>query len=474
MRFYLLFLVFLASCASYRQQSADYYSRLQSGDYQAAEKALDKNRLLNKKRNHLLYLLEKGKLTHMQGKWEESNRYFNEADGIMESQRNSFGDIALGNLLNPMMKQYRAEAFEAYLVHYYKAVNYLQLGNREEAIVEARRITLRTYMQDDKVGNKNKYSEDPFALSLQGMIYEAGGDINNAFIAYRNAANVYLESNGMHYGTKLPDQLKQDVLRLADANGFVDELQRYEDRFGEKYQKSKMADGGELLLFWESGEAPVKAQQDLFFAASRNSTGSLFFTDNRGLYNVPWDNSSSLNSSANITDLRGFRVAIPVYEPRNPVYSHAVLQQDGVTRNFELAENVNELAVRTLQERMLKELAQTLTRMAVKKLAEAAVRNAGSDSKDDKNKTEEEKKKEKKNKQTREALAFGLQLFNLATEKADTRNWQSLPNRIYYTRIPLQKGENQLTVTLQGPTAQKINLNVTGSGSLQFRTISSR
>src|SRR5690606_3118840 len=129
---------------------------------------------------------------------------------------------------------------------YYKALNYLQLGDHEEALVEARRITLRTYMQDDKVGNKNKFSEDAFSLSLQGMIYEAAGDINNAFIAYRNAANVYLENNGKHYGTTMPQQLKTDLLRLAYQNGFNDELQRYASIFGQTYQPANSAEGGEL------------------------------------------------------------------------------------------------------------------------------------------------------------------------------------------------------------------------------------
>ena len=143
-----------SSCATYRQQSETYYDRLQTGQYGEAEKALGKNRLLKKKRNRLLYLLEKGRLAHLQGEWEESNRYLNEADELMEVQRNSFGDVAGSNLLNPMMKRYVAEDFEKYLVHYYKAINYLRLNNREEALVEARRITLRTYLQDDKAGGK--------------------------------------------------------------------------------------------------------------------------------------------------------------------------------------------------------------------------------------------------------------------------------------------------------------------------------
>ncbi len=83
--------------------------------------------------------------------------------------------------------------------------------------------------------------------------------------------------------------------------------------------------------------------------------------------------------------------------------------------------------------------------------------------------SEEEKKKEQRQKNQREAIALGLQLFNLASEKADTRNWQSLPHTIHYVRIPLQAGENKLTLTLRGTTSSTIEITVPGKGGLQFR-----
>ena len=466
-------MLLLASCASYRQQSADYYAELEQGNYAQAEKALNKTRLLKKNRNRLLWLLEKGKLAHLQGNWVESNRHFNEADEIMESDRNSFGDVALSNLLNPMMKHYRAEDFEKYLVHYYKAINYMQLNDDEAALVEARRITLRTYMQDDKVGSKDKYKEDAFSFSLQGMIYEAANDINNAFIAYRNAVDVYLEANGRHYGTSLPTQLKKDVLRLAAQNAFTDELERYERLLGMNYQPEATPEGGELVLFWENGTVPVKVQEDFYFSVIKGAGGGLFFNDSRGMYNnIPFNGGVGYNNDdINITDLRGFHVALPRYEAQPPLYSHAVILANGKSFAFEKAEDIANLATSTLKERMLRELTNTLTRMAIKKLAEAAVRHAGSSGSSSGKSGEEDRKKEQKKKNQREALALGLQLFNMATEKADTRNWQSLPQTIYYARIPLQKGENKLVVTLQGASAVSQAIIVNGNGSLQFRNI---
>lgn len=468
----LLMVIMLASCATYNQQVQGYYSSLQAGDYSKAAKELDKAKILKKDRNRLLYLLERGKVCHLMGQWDSSNTYFNEADLLMEAARTTAKDIALGNLLNPMMQTYKAEDFEKYLVHYYKAINYLQLGETDEALVEARRISLRTYAQEDKIGNKDKYKDDAFSLMVQGIIYEKAGDINNAFIAYRNATDVYLENKGEYYGVSIPDQLKKDLLRTAYLNGFMDELGRYERLFNTSFQQTERPVGGELVLFWENGSAPVKAQQDLWFSLFKDSGGGFFFADANNLFNVPFDFSTGY-SSDNIKpeNLRSFRVALPKYETVRPAYSGGVAQLANSSIRLEPAEDVNNLAFATLRERMLRELSSTLTRLAIKKLAEAAIRPPDRKAEDGKNKTEEQKKKQRREDATREALALGLQLFSLASEKADTRNWQSLPHTIFYARIPLQPGENNISLQLNGNSQLTVPLTVNGKGGIQVMTV---
>jgi uncharacterized protein len=468
----LLICIIMDSCASYNQQAADYYYHLQRGNYSKASAALDKTKLLKKQRNRLLYLLEKGKLCHLMQQWDSSNNYFNQADHLIEDGRTTAKDIALGTLMNPMMQSYQAEAFEKYLVHYYKALNYLQLHEPEEALVEARRISLQVQAQEDKNIAANKYSSDAFSLMLQGLIYEKNNDVNNAFIAYRNAADVYLKNNGRYYGTEMPDQLKKDLLRTASQNGFIDELQRYEKLLNTTYTKEETTEGGELIIFWENGSAPVKEQQDIYFSLFKNASNGFFFSDANGLYNVPYDMSNGYNrDNIKLEDLRSFRVALPKYKQQPLTHSGASIQAGSNTYTLEAVENINTLATSTLQERLLKELSSSLTRLAVKKLTEAAIRPNEKKDDNDKNKSEEEKKKEEKKRNQREALALGLQLFNFASEKADTRNWQSLPHTIYYTRLPLKKGENNFTLQLNGPSTPSYTVSATGNGDMQFRNI---
>jgi hypothetical protein len=450
-------MLFLCSCASYNDRILPYYQQISQGNYVQAMKELDKNGLLKKPRNKLLFLMEKGKSSHLLGNYEESNRYFNESDQLLENGLGGVMDVTVGTLVNPMTQTYKGEDFEKFMIHYYKALNYIYLNNKEEAVVEARRISLQSQVQGDKFNNKeNRYSEDAFSLMLQGLIYESDRDINNAFIAYRNAADVYLASgDSTYYGTKIPLQLKKDVLRLAALNGFIAELSRYEKLFNLKYQPKKAPDGGELLFFWENGMAPVKQQREFFFSLIKNDYGDMVFTD--GNVVVPFYNYD--NRKVNSASVQSLRVTYPMYVSRKKYYSSASLSNGRDSVSMEKAEDIEVLAFKTLDQRFVKEIGKALSRLAIKKSAEYLVsesaKGSGKNGRDDAFLT---------------GLGYGMQLYNLLSEKSDTRNWQTLPNKIMMARIPLQKGLNTISLQLQGPNGQTETktIQITGNGELQF------
>jgi len=62
---------------------------------------------------------------------------------------------------------------------------------------------------------------------LQRLIYEKSNDINNALLEC-HTTDVYLDNKGSYYRTKMPDQLKKDLICIAYLNGFIDEPDRYE------------------------------------------------------------------------------------------------------------------------------------------------------------------------------------------------------------------------------------------------------
>ena len=127
----------------------------------------------------------------------------------------------------------------------------------------------------------------------------------------------------------------------------------------------------------------------------------------------------------------------------------------------EIAEDINALAVLTLKQRYLKEISLTLSRLAVKKAAESVVRGKDLGS--------------KKNKEILEGIAGALQVYNIFSEKADTRNWQSLPAFISYARFPLAPGTNKLSIILREENGRENShsFNINGTGSFIFYNYSS-
>ena len=73
-------------------------------------------------------------------------------------------------------------------------------------------------------------------------------------------------------------------------------------------------------------------------------------------------------------DLKTLRVAFPKYIARRPFYKSAHIKTQLGKFELEEAQNINDIAFKTLEDRMLREFANSLLRLALKKAAEAAVR----------------------------------------------------------------------------------------------------
>lgn len=466
----LLCIPVLFSCATYQRKLSAYYQQVDAGHYERADALLSSNGFLQRDRNELLYFMEKGKLFHLRGLYDSSNLYFNKADNLIEEKRKSAGDVFLGASVNPMLQTYLGEDHERFLIHYYKAINYLQLGNIEGARVEARRIQLSEDALNDKTRKENKYQQDAFALILQGLLYEASGEMNNAFISYRNATDLYLKNGGNYYGVTLPNQLKQDLVRTANASGFSDQADYYTRTTKLQTESVENPSGGWLVLFIETGLAPVK--QEIRYSVTQGANG-FYFYGNDGLRQDIFIDRNRFNNNQ-LSQIRNTMIAIPYYQPRSFTSPSLSIRANGSTYRAEDVENMNVLCARLMQERLGKEIANALIRQLVKKLAERgseAVATAAAQKSDTKKdgtkKSEAEKRKDAQNAQAiGAAVGLLMNVVNSATEKADTRNWQSLPAFIQYVRIPLQAGVN--TIELAAGNQQK-TITVQGNGGIQLQ-----
>ena len=423
----ILILLSTAGCASYYDQHVDFQQRFLGGDYAGALKVLDEQGA-DEKKNRLLYLLDRGVTLHHLGRYEESNDTFEEAYLFIENARKQLVAQAASFLTNPNVVAYRGEDFEAVQIHYYKALNSLLLDRPQDALVECRRLNIRLNALNDRFkGSRIRYSTDAFALNLMGIIFESSGEINNAFISYRNAYEAYSDVYAKSFGLEPPLQLKRDLLRTASRNGFVDELQYYERELGMRYDEADEPDRDEgyLVVFWHNGLGPVKEEWSINFAAVQGDGGVAFVNRDMGLQ-FPFSFGDGNGGGGSLGDLKVVRVAFPRYRERPPRYAKASLIADGREVELEPAQDLNSIAFSSLEDRMLREFSTSLLRLALKQATEYMVR------------------------QQNEGLGALLSIFNAVTEQADTRNWQTLPRSISYARIPLPAGSREIDMRLAG------------------------
>ena len=375
----------------------------------------------------MLYFLQKGVVLQLLGQYQESNEFFEQAYIFTEDYRKSYSKEALSLISNPTVKPYTGEDHELVLIHYFKAINFLQTQQYEDALVECRRINNKLNALNDRYEKKkNRYKRDAFAMNLMGIIYEASGDVNNAFIAYRNAYQAYEEDYKVNFATAVPEQLKRDLLRTAYLNGFGEELEWYEKKFATKYQHQEKAES-ELLFFWHNGLGPVKDEWSLNFFIVKGQGGIVTFVNDELGLSFPFPLPPKEEGGASLGDLKFVRAAFPKYLERKPYFQSGELLLDNQRYALELSENINAIAFKTLEDRMLREFANSLLRLAIKQAAEHQTRNKN------------------------ENLGALLSVINAISEKSDTRNWQVLPYSISYARLPLKEGNNQVEMNMYSP-----------------------
>jgi len=396
--FALLILVLTGCAGSHYETMRGIQQAVQVGDYQRADELLSKEKDLAQGQNRLLYLLDKGMIAHLNGEYAESNRLFTQAAEHMEQlDFISITGTAAEWLINDTTQPYSGEGFEQVMVHYYIALNYLMLGDLEEALVECRRLNTLLRMLNDRYENKNNYKTDAFVLYLSGLIYDAMGEVNDAFIDYRNAYNTYISDYQENYGTPVPSQLLEQILRTSSALGFAEVFETYRQEFqGDTWPtQQEYRDTARLVVIWDNGLIPYKAQRIY------REYIALDDDKDKGCY---------------------VKFAFPEFVKRIPIYRRATVSVGGNTTSLELAEDLSQIAIKNLEDRRVRTIVKAAARNVLKCLAEHEL------------------------KQRNEVLGWLFAGLTEFTEQADTRSWLLLPANIHVTQMLFPPGVSDVEI----------------------------
>jgi len=386
----------------------------------------------------VLYGMDRGMTLHLAGDYQQSNDVLEQAEEELDRlYTRKIRTETFAFMTNDTALPYEGDPYEQVLINVLKALNYAVLGQWQDALVEARRIDHRLNVLSDRTKEKNVYREDSFARYLSGILYESTGDVNNAFIAYRNAYETFEVTRAWSH-TAVPSQLRADLLRTAEALHFSQELAEYQHLFPDTRWETSQAlqQLAQVVVISYNGRAPRK--EDLFLDLPISLDALQLVLLNRGFSQANQHSNRGVDTVLYGLNGRVVRVALPRLVPQKthvPVDTVSLIPDNGtrVTLNTELVHNVTALADKALSERMAVITGKALARAVTKFVAaEATTRGA--------------QQLAGKDAGPLVGLLVGLLTKGLAvaSEEADKRSWQTLPDEIHLARVWVPPGRYQV------------------------------
>ncbi|MDX8386255.1 MAG: hypothetical protein R8M11_07045 [Gallionella sp.] len=415
----LLFSLILTGCATYSDSFGAIKRNLAKQEYDAALIEIEKQ--AESKNSRALYLLNKGMVLRMKQDFSGSNDMLEAAKLEMERlYAVSVSENALSFIVNDATVSYAGEDYEQVLVHLYMALNYLELGQLGEARVEALQVDLKLREISEDIPD-NKFSEDALSRYITGLIYEELGEWSDAMIAYRKSYEAF-QNYQDNYGVAIPDMLKHDLLKLGTHLGLNNEVAQYREEFGIESDVAAIVSEqeGELVFILNNGLAPIKREK-VIAATGPSTVIAVTATDHKRVKAVT---PVVVN------------IALPYYESHpNNVHS-ARVSVSGLSVDTQMMEDIDAIAKASLDARMAaitaRSIARAVSKVAIQNSVDRVGQNSGSDP-------------------AAELLgSLFVRVAAIATERADTRSWLTLPANVQLARMALKPGSYDLKVELLG------------------------
>lgn len=450
----------VVGCASHGTSMRPALNALSSGDYERAAAELERR----PQPESVVWRMEYGLLLRYAGRLAESNESFAEALRIQEERyTRSITTEAAALAVSDAIRPYRAADFELGFLHAYPALNYLEMGNLDGALVEARALSQMLEQRSARSRGDEGEAPGDWALGrhLTALIYEAGREWNNAWIAYRAALRLYRASPPRGWDAIEPDLLEA-VLRTGAAIG----LRVPDDLYGADPERAghlrarlethgdpggaegvRAGRSARLVVWQEEGLVPIK--EDFHIRVPILKSEENWNRDHMDAW-APRVGERTLavhsgSYSAPRAEIAYFLdVALPVMpqpRPLPPLKGTIRVNGDHAGYVFE-AGDIEEAARDDLRQRFPTIAARAAARAILKALATRGARKEGG-----------------------ELAGILANVLGVATERADTRGWSTLPSRIGLTVVEVEPGPLRIEVesaALGGRAST--DAEITGSG----------
>jgi hypothetical protein len=235
----------LIACASYQTKVSNFRTELRENRPEEAAKKI-KEKAEKEGDDQVVYLLEYATALQLAGNYEESTKAFLKAEDLADiKDYHSVSRITGAMLTSQTMIQYKGENYEKVLINAMLAINYLMMGNLDDARVEARKLNDKLYKF--RYEGKKNYDQNPFAFYLSALIEEAQRDWDTAYIDFKKTYDL----------NPSMDYLKEDLIRAGLAARRDEDVQTWKKKWP-TVKPVSLKEMGEVVLIYQQGWGPQK------------------------------------------------------------------------------------------------------------------------------------------------------------------------------------------------------------------------
>lgn len=415
-------------------------------------------------RDELVRQLQLGLVYHYAGKWEASNAAFEWAETEAQQRWTRSVTGQLGELVvNDGAAGYVPPAGEMALIPYYRLLNYLALGASDGALVEARKASDWLGRLSD---GKDPCVGDGFVHYLAGLAFRGAGERNDALVSYRNAERSFGACADKD-AAEAPEWLGAELYRAAVDAG----VQGVADSAAARYRLAHLATRadagtGELVVFVENGWVAHRASADVHVpifpsevdgvdggdagqvaeAAARVIGHLIGNVQEQAYWGEALDDQPGFQALAMADGAYVMKLAWPEYRLEAADAPAVRVVVDSQMVDAPVVEDLSAVMLRRWQSERPAVFSRMVGRGIVKFLAASAL----------------ERQARKKHGDAAGWVTGRLaNIAGNALERADTRGWTLLPNRISVARFTLPAGEHTVrleVVDATGAVTQTLDL----------------
>ncbi len=374
--------VFLQACAIQHQQVNSLAEQLDQSTPSATLLSLQE--INPPARDRAQYLLNTGLLKSVTGDFEGGIDDLQNAKDILNSlQATSVSENLAAATINETLRGYDGSASERVLLHELLSINYLMLDDLDAARVE---VLQAAVVMDELATEEKPVGQLASAHYITGLVYELGGELDNARISYRKAANLMTLRN-----LSLPSFLQNGQGSLGSDLGMDESADQYREQAFLPAEPPDPNTAEIIVIYWDG-----------------------VVTSKRGTSTSVW--VPSMNQVVSL--------ALPHYPPSDYVHQPFTLNIAGQQYRTETIEDIEALLREDLDGESAAIYAMTLARIVSKHqfVKSANEQNSG--------------------------LALFANIVTMLTESADIRSWNMLPSTIQIGRFSLPAGEYSLPYPL--------------------------